>query len=94
MYDFDLQGFKQWMRIEHDTDSIPGWFPINQLTFQGLISLENEVTPSSEELIARCRDSQIKVMMATGDQAVTAMAIAKKVGIVRDESKEYSRILE
>ena len=76
MYEFDLQGFPQWMRGVQNARSIPGWFPINELTFHGLIALESELSPNVEEFIARCRDKQIKMVMASGDHAATSAAIA------------------
>jgi P-type E1-E2 ATPase len=38
--------------------------------------------PTVYDAINKCRASGVKVIMITGDQSVTALAIAKKIGII------------
>ena len=38
--------------------------------------------PTVFEAIRKCRASGVKVIMITGDQSITALSIAKKIGII------------
>lgn len=57
-------------------------YPSNGYRFLGLISLIDPPRPTVPEAVRKCRSAGIKVIMVTGDHPVTAMAIAKKVGII------------
>lgn len=57
------------------------------LIFVGLIGL---IDPPREDIkisLQKCKDSNIKTIMITGDSLETAVAIAKEVGIVESESE-------
>ncbi|HBP23410.1 MAG TPA: ATPase [Planctomycetes bacterium] len=56
-----------------------------QLTFLGLVALEDPPRAGVREAIADCRRAGIRVVMATGDQAVTGRAIAQAVGLGEGE---------
>ena len=53
-----------------------------RLTFVGLVSLVDPPREGVSEAIATCRSAGIKVIMVTGDHALTAEAIARKVSII------------
>jgi sodium/potassium-transporting ATPase subunit alpha len=53
--------------------------------FIGMISLMDPPRVDVEDAIRRCREAHIRVMMVTGDHPSTASAIARKVGIIRNE---------
>ena len=53
------------------------------LTFAGLVGLEDPPRPEVPDAIRRCREAGIRVIMATGDHPHTALAIAREVGMVR-----------
>ncbi|GJQ79984.1 hypothetical protein Trydic_g9459 [Trypoxylus dichotomus] len=57
-------------------------FPLDGLRFAGLMSMIDPPKEGVLEAINKCRTAGIKVVMLTGDHPVTAMAIAKKVGII------------
>jgi sodium/potassium-transporting ATPase subunit alpha len=57
-------------------------FPFRDLTFVGLISLQDPPKDSVPWAVKRCRSAGIKVIMVTGDQPPTAGAIAKQVNII------------
>ncbi|XP_078040366.1 sodium/potassium-transporting ATPase subunit alpha [Augochlora pura] len=59
-------------------------FPTKGYRFVGLISLIDPPRPTVPDAVKKCRTAGIKVIMVTGDHPVTAMAIAKKVGIISE----------
>lgn len=60
-------------------------FPM-EFCFLGLISLIDPPRDAVPDAIDKCKTAGIKVVMVTGDQQLTASAIAKKIGIFEDES--------
>ncbi|MEN3226472.1 cation-transporting P-type ATPase [Methylorubrum rhodesianum] len=58
-----------------------GTHPFEELTFLGLVGLEDPAREGVPEAVAACRDAGIRVVMVTGDHAVTARSIALAVGI-------------
>jgi sodium/potassium-transporting ATPase subunit alpha len=61
-------------------------FPMENLCFVGLVSLNDPPRVFVDHSVDKCRAAGIKVIMVTGDQPVTAAAIAKKVNIIREGS--------
>lgn len=55
--------------------------PYEGLTFAGLIALEDPARENVPEAIADCRRAGIRVVMVTGDHAVTARSIGRAVGL-------------
>ncbi|GEN00894.1 ATPase [Methylobacterium radiotolerans] len=55
--------------------------PFEELTFLGLVGLEDPAREDVPEAVAACRDAGIRVVMVTGDHAVTARSIALAVGL-------------
>ncbi|KZC11054.1 Sodium/potassium-transporting ATPase subunit alpha [Dufourea novaeangliae] len=69
-------------------------FPTKGYRFIGLISLIDPPRPAVPEAVRKCRTAGIKIIMVTGDHPVTAMAIAKKVGIISGENEtKYERAI-
>ena len=60
--------------------------PMNKLVFVGLVSLIDPPRDSVPDAIKKCKTAGIKVIMVTGDQQLTAAAIAKDIGIFEDET--------
>jgi Ca2+-transporting ATPase len=56
----------------------------NGLVFLGITGMIDPPRPEVKELIQQCRDSGIRVIMITGDHAVTAGAVARDIGIGGD----------
>lgn len=59
----------------------------NDMTFLGLIAMMDPPREESKDAVAECIKAGIKPIMITGDHKVTAAAIAKKIGILKDESE-------
>lgn len=57
-------------------------FKCNGLKFVGLLSLEDPPRPEVPGAVQKCREAGIRVIMVTGDQALTARSIATQVGIL------------
>ena len=56
----------------------------SQLEFLGLIGMQDPPRPEAMAAIRRCRDAGIRVVMITGDHAVTARAIAREMEFWED----------
>ena len=56
------------------------------LCFLGLTGMIDPVRPEVCDAIVRCREAGIRPIMITGDHIDTAVAIAKELGIITDES--------
>ena len=62
----------------------PGIDDEDDLVFLGLISMMDPPREESMGAVAECISAGIKPVMITGDHKVTAAAIAKKIGILKD----------
>ena len=61
-------------------------FPMEGLTFVGLISMQDPPRGRVPWAVTQCQSAGIKVIMVTGDQPLTAEAIAKQTNIITRES--------
>jgi len=59
----------------------------NNLTFIGLVGMIDPPRPEARDAVALCRRAGIRPVMITGDHVVTASAIARDLGILRDGDK-------
>merc|ERR1712226_477439 len=67
-------------------------FPMQDLTFVGLISMIDPPRAAVPGAVEKCRSAGIKVIMVTGDHPITAHAIAKGVGIISPENETVADI--
>jgi len=91
--DLDLPGNLYGPDYKFDTETCN--FPVNEYRFVGLISMQDPPRLGVPEAVRKCRTAGIKVIMVTGDHPVTAMAIAKQVGIISEgQETRYERALQ
>jgi len=82
------EGFRA-LAVAQKTVSDDGAEPYEKLTLIGLVGLYDPPRGDVEEAIRACREAGIKVVMITGEQPATAVAIARAVGLVdRDAEVE------
>jgi Ca2+-transporting ATPase len=70
---------------------------LKQLTFVGLLALRDVVRPDVPEVLKSAREAGIRPIMITGDNRLTASAIAHELGFLSTkesvvEAKEFSRL--
>lgn len=53
------------------------------LTFLGMIGMIDPLRPEAKPAVTRCRKAGIQVAMVTGDHPITALAIARELGMAR-----------
>ncbi len=68
-------------------DIIKGW------TFLGLQAMIDPARPEVITAIKACQSAGIRVKMITGDHEITALAIAKNIGIVNETNKPDSELV-
>jgi sodium/potassium-transporting ATPase subunit alpha len=60
----------------------------NELQLCGLIGLEDPARPDVHEAVNRCHAAGVRIIMVTGDNPRTALALAREVEIVRSGSPQ------
>ena len=73
-------------RATFDADVLPGNQHDFEFEFLGLIALEDPVRPDVPAAIAECHAAGIRVVMMTGDHPVTAVSVARQVGLPTDSA--------
>ena len=71
---------------EKPADNAPEYLE-RDLVFLGLTGMIDPIRPEVKAAIAECRGAGIRAVMITGDHRDTAVAIAKELGIITDESQ-------
>jgi magnesium-transporting ATPase (P-type) len=67
--------------LASDFDSSRAPVEPGHLTFLGLVGMNDPLRPGAKQAVAACRRAGIEVTMITGDHPVTALAIARDLGM-------------
>lgn len=86
------EGYRVLAFAERQSDSADA-DPYEDLTLLGLVGLEDPPREDVADAIERCRRAGIRVIMVTGDQPVTAAAIAAQVGLAKEPKATVGRDL-
>lgn len=74
--------------IAHQPEQIEVETIENDLTFLGLIAMMDPPRREVPEAIATCRNAGVRVVMITGDHPLTALAIARKIGLAPEQTPQ------
>jgi hypothetical protein len=59
----------------------------SDLRFLGFVGMIDPLRPGAKEAVRTCNEAGVSVSMVTGDHRVTALAIARDLGLAHDESQ-------
>ena len=76
---FEFKTLEQRREISYDDEY--------ELVFTGLIAMMDPPRAESADAFSECINAGIRPVMITGDHKVTAAAIAKRIGILKDENE-------
>ena len=68
------------------TEPADGSSPHDDLTWVGLVGMADPIRPGVKETIAACQRAGIRIVMLTGDQSGTAIAVGRALGLERNGS--------
>ena len=66
----------------------------DNMVFLGLVAMSDPPRQGVREAIEKCRRASIRIIMVTGDYGLTALSIAKKIGIVQGDDARVVSGLE
>jgi P-type Ca2+ transporter type 2C len=62
----------------------------NDLEFLGYVAMSDPPRPEVRQAVKLCQQAKIRVIMITGDHRLTALSIARELGIAQDEAQVLS----
>ncbi|KAM9960008.1 hypothetical protein ACTFIW_007241 [Dictyostelium discoideum] len=66
----------------------------SNLHFLGFIIMENRVKPQSPPIIQRLQSANIRTVMVTGDNGLTATSVAKQCGIIKSDTLLFMGLIQ
>ena len=88
--DLWLSGARFPAGFEFDSSTLN--FPLVGLRFLGFVSMYDPPRPDVSECVQQLHRSGLRLVMVTGDHAITAKALARSVGLVDAESETVEEI--
>jgi magnesium-transporting ATPase (P-type) len=87
---------EELIEIENEVADDDGvyFYETKNLTFLGLFGIIDVLREGVKESVFQCQKAGIRVRMITGDSKSTAVAIAKKCGILDPSDKSKGRVME
>ena len=76
--------------VAHQPEHIEVETVEEDLTFLGFVAMMDPPHREVPEAIVKCRKAGVRVVMITGDHPLTALAIARKIGLVPDQTTQPS----
>ena len=61
----------------------------SDLTFLGLLVMENKLKNETIDIIKTLNQCKVRTIMATGDNVLTAISVARQCAILNEESEVY-----
>lgn len=84
--------------VYKDFEQIPNVESLSDLTFLGVVGIQDPVRPGVPEAVRNAMRAGVTIRMVTGDNMITAQAIATKCGIFTDgivmEGPQFRRLSE
>jgi sodium/potassium-transporting ATPase subunit alpha len=74
--------------VAHQPEQIEVETIEDDLTFLGLVAMMDPPHREVPEAIATCRNAGVRVVMITGDHPLTALAIARKIGLAPEQTPQ------
>ncbi len=69
-------------------------FEKNGFTFVGLFGIRDTIREEVPESIRICSEAGIQVRMVTGDNKITARAIAQNIGLINNKNESTALVME
>ncbi|KAM9978366.1 hypothetical protein ACTFIY_012109 [Dictyostelium cf. discoideum] len=66
----------------------------SNLQFLGFIIMENRVKPQSPPIIQRLQSANIRTVMVTGDNGLTATSVARQCGIIKSDTLLFMGLIQ
>ncbi|MEQ1794254.1 MAG: cation-transporting P-type ATPase [Nitrospira sp.] len=74
--------------VAHQPEQIEVETIEENLTFLGLVAMMDPPHREVPEAIVKCRNAGVRVVMITGDHPLTALAIARKIGLAPEQASQ------
>lgn len=82
----DIEGFSKEQWTQENLEQ--------HMVFIGLIAMSDPPREGVREAIDKCHAASIRIIMVTGDYGLTALSIAKNIGIIRNDDAKVISGLE
>ena len=81
------EGYRVLAVASGEVPARPTAADLRGLRFLGLVAMIDPLRPEARDAVARCREAGVDVRMITGDHPITALAIARELGLAREAAE-------